>query len=147
MESSRRMTIDDLREALGHWGADLGRWPAAEREAALTIASTQEGRDLIAAEQEFDALLSQRPLVPTHRVQRASSNVLRALAVEHQKAQAPTLTEMLREWLLPLAGLAGSAAFGVALAIGGPQLPYGSEVTAFQLILDTTSMLGGIETR
>ncbi len=147
MASSQRMTIDDFREAILRWGADVDRWPAAEREAASAISATREGRELVAAEAAFDALLSRPPSISDDRAQRAASAVLRALALEDQKARAPTFIEVLREWLLPLAGVAGSAAFGVALAIGSHQLPAGAEVTPFQLILDTTSMLGVIETR
>jgi hypothetical protein len=144
------MTIEELGEMASRWGGDIERWPRDAQEAARALALTPEGRSVLAGERRLDALLARRPDVTAVRTQRATLAVLHRLA-DHQTKPSwqASLAQHLRDWLVPTASLACSTALGVALALGGPPLvrPVAPEVAAISLILDSTSMLGGIETR
>jgi hypothetical protein len=65
MRNEKSMTPSRFRELSDVFGADLGRWPAAEREAARAMAAREPaaGR-LLAAETAFDRLLGLAPDVP-----------------------------------------------------------------------------------
>jgi hypothetical protein len=144
------MKIEELRDMAARWGGNIERWPADVQDAARAIARTPEGRGVLAQERRLDELLARRPAVPAVRVQRATRAVLHRLA--DQETQPPwqaSFERLLRGWLVPTASLACSTALGVALALSGPTIarPTASEVAAISLILDSTSMLGGIETR
>lgn len=144
------MTIEELRALASRWGGNIERWPAEVREAAHALARTPEGRDVLAQERNLDALLARRPDVSAVRSQRATLAVLHRLADQEAKPTwRASLASLLRDWLFPTASLACSTALGVALALGwGPPVrPAAPEVAAISLILDSTSMLGGIETR
>lgn len=144
------MTIEELREMASRWGGDIARWPAEVQESARAMERTPEGRRVLEQERTLDAVLARRPQVTAERAQRASLGVLHRLAqMEEAQSQRFSLAQLLRDWLLPTASLACSTALGVALALGGPQFAPSAppEVTAITLILDSTSMLGGLEAR
>ncbi len=144
------MTIEELRELASRWGGDIARWPAEFQERAQAMERTPEGRRVLEDERRLDAMLARRPKVTKERAQRASLGVLHRIAeMENARARPFSLAQLLRDWLLPTASLACSTALGVALALGGPPFTTQAmpEVTAITLILDSTSMLGGLEAR
>ncbi|MDX2203633.1 MAG: hypothetical protein NW223_12850 [Hyphomicrobiaceae bacterium] len=142
------MTVDELRTAASRWGADVDRWPPQLQAAARALALTPQGQQVLEQERRLDALLARRPVVSGARAQRATLGVLNRLAeAEARSTRRFALADLLRDWLVPTASLAGSAAIGISLALGLPQHAPAPEVTAFHLILDSTSMLGGIEIR
>lgn len=143
------MTIEELQSMASRWGGDIARWPADVQEAARLLAATAEGARVLEAERRLDALLARRPEVGAARAQRASLAVLHRLAEADAKPSwRASLAEIARDWLLPTASVACSTALGVALALVGPSLPMSQpDVAPIGLILDSTSLLGGIDAR
>ena len=89
------MTIDELEQALDRWGADLGRWPAAEAERARALlAIDPTARRSVSVAREVDEFVGElrRHAAPTHLAGRIMARVREAGA-------APDHLERMLGWL------------------------------------------------
>jgi hypothetical protein len=110
------MTLDDFKQHAEIWGGDLARWPAALQPAARSLAETPEARAVLAEAAAFDALLCRAGCpIAERRADDACFRVLSRIAAMTEAARAP-LADGLFRWLMPLGGMAVSAALGVAAA-------------------------------
>ncbi|MCB1647500.1 MAG: hypothetical protein KDI36_18705 [Pseudomonadales bacterium] len=88
------MDPDRFRTIVEAFGADPERWPEAERTAAQAfLASSPQAQQLLAAEQDLDALLD---TVPAPAIADQSAGILARLPVAE-----PALIERLTDWLIP----------------------------------------------
>lgn len=92
---AERMNMADLmtrlRAVVAAYGADSGRWPAAERHAlAEFVATNSEARRLIADDAAFDAVLAAAATdAPAASVARARDSLLSRLETEGDAAGVP----------------------------------------------------------
>lgn len=110
------MTEERFAALAAAYGADVGRWPEGEREAARTLAAGAEARRVLAAEADLDHLLWQATTTaPSH----ALSETVIALAPAARSAGG-----VLR-WLAAL-GVAGGMAIACAagVAMGATFAPH-----------------------
>lgn len=134
------MTLEEFRRLADAWGADIERWPEAARESARRLASTQPGADVLAAADEFDAVLARRPVVSRERASRAAHAVTMRIAEENDRRHKGE-ARWWSSWLVPAGSLACSALVGLSLAM---LIPSDSpEIMALSAILDTGSMASG----
>ena len=118
------MTHDRFLALLDIYGADLGRWPVAERAAARALAAqgSPELRQQMAEAALLDGLLD------GHTVARPSEALIQQAIAAASPPQAAGTRERSRwNWLWPSVGLAGIALAGsltgvmaVSLALRGP---------------------------
>ena len=78
------------------YGAQIGRWPDAERAAAAVFAETAQGKEILGRAGELDALLDSHRVAPPSASLRAQ--VLRQAAEKFKKKRAV-------RWRIGLAGV------------------------------------------
>jgi hypothetical protein len=114
------MTPERLEQLADTWGADLQRWPEAERVAAQALlARDASSRSLLARAAELDALLDAHAIAPP------DASLLRAVlagAPGHAPDGAPRgaagqrkRRQWLRNWWWSGAGVAGVGLVGTAV--------------------------------
>ncbi|MGA0600078.1 hypothetical protein ACO2Q3_05165 [Caulobacter sp. KR2-114] len=111
------MTDERFAALAAAYGADIGRWPEGEREAARRLAAQAPARDVLAAESDLDHLLWQATTAaPSH----ALSEAVIAMAPPARR----TGGEILR-WLAAV-GVAGSmvAACAAGVVMGATFAPH-----------------------
>ncbi|MGI8840332.1 MAG: hypothetical protein ACR2F8_06085 [Caulobacteraceae bacterium] len=107
------MSPERFEALAGAFGGDLGRWPAAERQAALRLAAVRTAwtAPVLGGASRLDGFLDAAPSW-------APSRELRERIV--QAAPLSRTSSRAWRWLVPLglaAGLAGSAVAGVAAGV------------------------------
>lgn len=129
--------IDEFRRLAATWGGDLARWPLDQRTAALDIAKTDEGREILAAENALDERLGELAAISAIDDVRSASveeRVLTMVAARRRNLQPRRLG-----WKLLVqatSGIAASALLGAFLGIvfpppevsGAPTLGFGDGV-------------------
>jgi hypothetical protein len=133
------MTLEDFRRLAETWGGDLGRWPAAERDAARALAATPQGRAILERARQLDALMAAPPDVPPERVRGAVHAVVLQVAADAERTSRSRWSWDLPGWFVPAMSVACSALIGISL---GMALPSGDapEPMVLGMILDSGSI-------
>lgn len=134
----KSMDLQRLSELLDAYGASRERWPAAEREAALSLlASSDAARALHRQAQMLDAELDALAVPPPGAALRAA---VIASIPQHRRGWVRAVGELWRElggWRLAAPAFAASLALGALLPIWldetAPDLPEEDLIAAMQL--------------
>lgn len=141
------MNLIEFRTLVDTWGGDIARWPMEKQAAAYKLADDPDAAALLTEAQRIDAFLARRPSVSSERALRAAHGV--ALRVAEMSTPKPRWWETIvpREWMVPATSLACSAVLGVSLALSLPYTISSDQPMVLAMILDSTSLFGGLEVR
>jgi hypothetical protein len=110
------MTLDDFKQEAEIWGPDIARWPAVLQPAARALAGSPEAKAALAEAADFEARLRRAcGEIADRRADDVAFRVLSRIA-QGGGALRPLLGDVFLRWLMPIGGMAMSAALGVAAA-------------------------------
>lgn len=131
------MTPDRFSQLCDSYGADIRRWPAAERDAAMAYAASNP-----AARQKLDAAAGLDRLLDTHAVPLPGAALRERIVASGPRAAWHKAALVWRSAGLAGLGLAGAVAGALLVAVAlTPQGDFGPEdgyaVTAFDFSADS----------
>jgi hypothetical protein len=114
------MEIERFKALIDAYGAAVARWPADEREAALSFAETDaEARRLLQDEAALDRLLDAADTLPATRA--LEDRILAAFPERPPQTRRRWLAALAEHWI-PSAAIACSLALGLLLGAALPGL-------------------------
>ncbi len=140
------VTADRVRVLLDAYGADPGRWPEAERDAALRVMATDPGLAAdVAAAAEVDVLLDALPDPAPSPALRVSLKDIPDHARSGWLDRLAALWPFEAPWR-PAAGLVAAAVVGIVVGVSMPDVGTAdaSETVAFHdPVADAAAMASG----